>query len=136
LARLLKGGETIELVGDLGAGKTTLVQGLVGELGFKGDVPSPTFTLSRSYPVQGGLTVHHFDLYRLHGHDVVSDELIEATEDDRAVTIVEWPDHGHAQLPPHRIKIELKYGEDESQRQITVTALAAIIKELNNVPSA
>jgi tRNA threonylcarbamoyl adenosine modification protein YjeE len=133
LARLLKGGETIELVGDLGAGKTTLVQGLVHAMGFKDDVPSPTFTLSRSYPVRDGLTVHHFDLYRLHGHDIVSDELTEATEDTQAVTVVEWPDHGDANLPADRIRIELRYGADESAREISVGGPSNFIKELKHV---
>jgi tRNA threonylcarbamoyladenosine biosynthesis protein TsaE len=121
LAHLLKGGETIELKGDLGAGKTTLVQGMAAGMGFEGEVTSPTFTLSREYDTPSGLRLYHFDLYRLQGHDIVSEELEEVIGKPGAVVVVEWADHGEAELGDH-LNITLAYGEKEEQRNITVTA--------------
>ncbi len=98
LARLVRPGDLILLEGPLGAGKTTLVRGLVAALG--GDpleVCSPTFVLLESYAVRGeGIArVHHADLYRLRGRGSAPlDEvgLGDALDDPAAVTAVEWPD--------------------------------------------
>jgi tRNA threonylcarbamoyladenosine biosynthesis protein TsaE len=111
------------LLGDLGAGKTTLTQGLVHALGFSGDVPSPTFTLSRDYPVKNGLTLRHFDLYRLSGHDIVTEELEEELNDAHSINVVEWAQHGDSHLPADRLRVTLAYGEKESDRQIIVEGL-------------
>lgn len=134
IANLLEGGETIELIGDLGAGKTTLAQGIVRKLGYTGEVTSPTFTLSRDYPVRDQLTVHHFDFYRLSGHDIVSDELNEFLGDPKSINLVEWASHGASNLPQDRITIKLDYGEDENSREIEVKSTNAnIIERLKNV---
>lgn len=134
IANLLKGGETIELIGDLGAGKTTLAQGIVRKLGHTGEVTSPTFTLSRDYPVRDQLTVHHFDFYRLSGHDLVSDELNEFLDDPKSINLVEWASHGAGDLPQDRISIKLNYGEDENSREIEVSSTnEKVIEGLKNV---
>jgi tRNA threonylcarbamoyladenosine biosynthesis protein TsaE len=136
IAQLLKGGEMIELVGDLGAGKTTLVQGLAQGLGVKGEVTSPTFTLSREYPAAKGLTLCHFDLYRLQGHDIVTDEMEETLLDAKVVTVAEWADHGGAQLPAERLKVELYYGAHEDERRIVIIGMGErygqLVKELRH----
>jgi tRNA threonylcarbamoyladenosine biosynthesis protein TsaE len=124
LASLLKGGEVIELIGDLGAGKTTFIQGLIRGLGYDGEITSPTFTLERTYPVRDGLTVHHFDFYRLGGHDVVSEELAEITGDKNSIAAVEWANHG-AQLSLAHLKVRLRYGKNEQQREIQFEAVDA-----------
>jgi len=98
VAALVRPGDLVLLEGPLGAGKTTLVRGLVSALG--GDpteVCSPTFVLLESYAVEaGGLRrVHHADLYRLRGREAAPlDEvgLGEALDDPAAVTAVEWPE--------------------------------------------
>lgn len=134
VADLLKGGETIELSGDLGAGKTTLAQGIVRALGFNGEVTSPTFTLSRDYPVNNGLTVHHFDFYRLNGHDVVSDELNDFLGDPKSINLIEWADHGAGKLPDDRISINLGYGDIENSRDIRIQSTnEKIIEDIKNV---
>ena len=89
LAKELKAGEVIALVGDLGAGKTSLTQGIVGALG-GGDVTSPTFSLVQEYRT-GSLEVYHFDFYRVE----LEHELIDLGWDDYldrdALVIAEWP---------------------------------------------
>lgn len=122
LANHLNGGEMIELSGDLGAGKTTFVRGLVHGLGFKGEVTSPTFTLNREYPVANGMTIHHFDMYRLQGHDIVTDELVEAMSEPDGITIVEWAQHADSPLKSDRLTVVLQYGRDESERLVEITA--------------
>lgn len=125
----------IEVCSDVGGGKTTLIQGIAAGMGFAGEVPSPTFTLSRAYPVRDGLTLHHFDLYRLNGHDIVTDELDEVAGDPWAVVAVEWAEHGAATLPPDRLRITLTPGATAELRDITINGSgprsARIIKELS-----
>ena len=82
LAAALLPGDTLVLAGDLGAGKTTLVQGIAKGLGFTGHVASPTFTLVREYP--GRLRIHHADVYRL---DKVQDVLETDVTDATVVTL-------------------------------------------------
>ena len=87
----LRGGEIIELVSDLGGGKTTFVRGIARGAGSKDKVSSPTFTLSREY-VTPNFTIVHFDFYRLSEAGIVADELAEITDDPAYVAIVEWGD--------------------------------------------
>lgn len=90
IGRVAQAGEVIALVGNLGAGKTTLTQGIMAGLGYAGEVTSPTFSLVQEYH-GGRLEVFHFDFYRVaHEH-----ELIELGWDDflerGGLVIVEWP---------------------------------------------
>ena len=126
IGRLLKGGTMIELVGDLGSGKTTLTQGIAKGMGFSGDVPSPTFTVSRVYPVRDGMQLHHFDWYRLHGPDMATHEFAEAFNDPTAVTVVEWAGNGKARPPQARLRISLEpTAHRETERSITIESLGA-----------
>lgn len=98
----------IGLVGDLGAGKTSLVRGLLRALGVTGSIRSPTYTLSESYEV-AGLTVVHLDLYRLASPDELEqlglrDELVPGH-----VLLVEWPERGEGALPPMDLIVELHF---------------------------
>jgi tRNA threonylcarbamoyladenosine biosynthesis protein TsaE len=123
IGRLLKGKAVIELVGDIGSGKTTLTQGLVAGLESSEDVSSPTFTIGRVYPLRNGLELHHFDFYRLDGHDMVTTELAEAIQDPKSIVVVEWAGHGAAQLPLQRLRVTILPQESESDRMITVESL-------------
>jgi tRNA threonylcarbamoyl adenosine modification protein YjeE len=115
LAGLLRPGDLVLLEGPLGAGKTTLVRGLVAELGGdEGEVCSPTFVLLESYAVSSGpiARVHHADLYRLRGRaGAPLDEvgLGEALDDPAAVTAVEWPESWGwlAGLAPRVLRVRL-----------------------------
>jgi tRNA threonylcarbamoyladenosine biosynthesis protein TsaE len=114
-APLLRPGDVIALTGELGAGKTTLVQGIAGALGYDGAVTSPTFTLVREYRTPT-LTLVHADVYRL---DRVQDALdlgLDETAED-GVLIVEWGDAVDALLPGDRLVVELSIpGEDDARK--------------------
>lgn len=101
LAQKIKNGGVVCLYGDLGAGKTTLVQGIVRGLGVKKKVISPTFVIMRSYN-----KVHHIDLYRL--DDVNSLGLEELWEDPSNILLIEWPEKIESILPKNHWKIKLR----------------------------
>ena len=114
LAALLRPRDTVVLTGDLGAGKTTLVQGIGRGLGVEDHVASPTFTLVREYT--GRLDVAHVDVYRLERvQDVVDLGLDELGKPDR-VLIVEWGDAVEDLLPDDRLRVELTSSDDEVRR--------------------
>jgi tRNA threonylcarbamoyladenosine biosynthesis protein TsaE len=121
LARLLQGGEVIELASDLGGGKTTFVQGLASGLDYKGEVTSPTFTLSRVYKLKNNLELHHYDLYRLGQSGVVGDVLAEDIGDAGIITIIEWAGIVADQLPHDRLRIEFAV-TGETDRQLTISS--------------
>lgn len=104
LARGLRHASLVTVSGPLGAGKTTLVRGLLRALGHTGAVKSPTFTLVESYPFNGG-ELHHFDLYRL--QDPAELELIGWRDylGGGNVCLVEWPERAGALLPEADIAI-------------------------------
>jgi tRNA threonylcarbamoyladenosine biosynthesis protein TsaE len=96
LARVLAAGDLVVLTGELGAGKTTLTQGLAEGLGVRGPVTSPTFVIARVHPsLVGGPDLVHVDAYRLGGFAELDDLDLDASLDD-AVTVVEWG-HGLAE---------------------------------------
>jgi tRNA threonylcarbamoyl adenosine modification protein YjeE len=107
LAGLIRGGDAIALVGDLGAGKTTLVAGLVAGLG-GGEAASPTFSLVNEYP-GGRLIVWHVDLYRIErAAELPELGLDDAIGDPRGICVVEWADR-FAVLPSDHLRIELAH---------------------------
>src|SRR5690554_2160858 len=107
LGKALKGAEVIELVSDLGGGKTTLVRGLARGAGSHDKVASPTFTISKVYDCPN-FQIHHFDFYRLSDPGVVADELAEVAGDPQVVTVVEWADVVQHVLPEKRLTITLR----------------------------
>lgn len=115
----LKGGEVVELISDLGGGKTTFMRGLAHGLGSPDKVSSPTFTISQEYHA-GRLTIFHFDFYRLGEAGVVADELREVMGDPAAVVVVEWGGIVHDVLPPERLALTLK-AVGETKRELTLT---------------
>ena len=98
LAKDFRGGELIFLSGDLGVGKTTLVRGMLGGLGFTGRVKSPTYGLLESYELDD-LTLHHLDLYRLGHPEELFDLGLEEMLDPRSVVLIEWPERAERVLP-------------------------------------
>jgi len=111
VASLLEPGDVVALAGDLGAGKTTFVQGSAETLGVTGPVVSPTFTLVREY--EGRIPVTHVDVYRLNRLQDVLDLGFEDFLDGRSVVFVEWGDVIEGLLPESWMEVELT-GENES----------------------
>jgi len=110
-AELLRPRDAVILTGELGAGKTTLVQGIARGLDVTDHVASPTFTLVREYA--GRLDVAHVDVYRLERvQDVVDLGLDELGGPDR-VLIVEWGDAVEDLLPADRLRVELTSSDDD-----------------------
>lgn len=113
----MRGGELIELVGDVGSGKTTLVRGIVKGAGSLDQVASPSFTVSRQYSA-GEFTIHHFDFYRLTEPGIMANELAEFLNDNKSVVIVEWPDIVNDILPATRLQIQIAPQNIEQRRLI------------------
>ena len=113
----LRGGEVLELISDLGGGKTTFTRGLADGFGSTDPVSSPSFTISYVYSRSDGKKMYHFDFYRLEDAGIVGNELSEVENDDSVVTVVEWGDIVHDILPRHRIVVRIK-NIDDSRREL------------------
>lgn len=107
LGRRLIGGEVIELIGDVGAGKTTFTRGLAKGLGVDETLQSPTFTISREYDGQN-LRLVHYDFYRLNTPGIMADELAESIADTKSVVAIEWSGIASEILPDERLVISIK----------------------------
>ena len=113
--------DIVLLSGELGAGKTALVQGFATGLGVREQVVSPTFTIARDY--EGRLRLHHLDVYRLdHLQEALDLGLAELT-DDGGVTLIEWGDVVIPTLPPDYLEVRLVYGEDDDERMLELVAV-------------
>lgn len=127
----------IALRGNLGAGKTTFVQGLAGGLGVHGRVSSPTFVLVNEYAGAASVRLVHVDTYRLGaavGVEAAAMGLEELIEDEDAVVAVEWAERVAELLPRDHLLVELDYGTQEDQRTIRMTPLGersrAVVRKL------
>ncbi len=108
LGRSLSAGRVILLEGDLGSGKTTLVQGLGTALGIEEPIVSPTFTLIQEYP-EGRVPLYHFDLYRLQPSEVSAlcpETYWEGFESPLGIVAIEWSERLEY-LPPHYLQIQI-----------------------------
>ena len=110
----VSGGEVLELVGDIGAGKTTLTKGIARALGINEPVQSPTFTISRVYDSPKGLRLAHYDFYRLSEAGIMGDEIREAMDDDSAV-VVEWAGAVDDDLPEDRLVVKITTISEEER---------------------
>jgi tRNA threonylcarbamoyladenosine biosynthesis protein TsaE len=129
VAKLLRGGEVIELVGDVGAGKTALTKAIALNLGITEDVQSPTFTISRLYETPSGLRLAHYDFYRLTDAGIMADEIFETINDPHAITIIEWGELVYNVLPADRLTITIT-SPGESSRHLSLKAGGIVSKGL------
>ncbi len=119
LAKGLKMGDCIALIGDLGSGKTVLTKGIAEGLGVKNAryVNSPTFVIIKEY--RGKLPLYHFDVYRLNKSTVLDAESYEEYFYDGGVTVIEWADKIRSLLPRKYIEVKLSV-IGESKRKIEI----------------
>lgn len=117
----LHGGEVIELIGDVGAGKTTLTKGIAVGLGVADNIQSPSFTISRVYAARDNLKLAHYDFYRLGDAGLMADELSESIGDNDTITIIEWGGVVENVLPKDRMTINIS-APTESSRMLDISA--------------
>lgn len=111
----------IELIGDVGSGKTTLIKGLARGLGVKEIVQSPSYTIFARYDA-GARGLHHYDFYRLKEPGLTSFDVAESVDEPGVVTVVEWADSVREVLPKKRIIIRIT-PRLKNEREIEITGL-------------
>lgn len=118
IGKSLKAPAVIELVGDVGAGKTTFVRGIAEGLGVKEPITSPSFTISKRYAFSKDAATNylvHYDFYRLADPGLMSDDLAETIADPRTVVILEWADTVADILPASHITFKITINDDGSR---------------------
>lgn len=107
----------VGLVGELGAGKTTLVRAICQGCGARDSVTSPTFTLVHEY-AGASFPIYHLDLYRLAGPSDLTNLGWDEIMGSDALVLIEWPDRAGDRLPPHAVSIELEHLAGEPTRRL------------------
>lgn len=125
LAKTIRPGQLLILKGDLGAGKTTLVQGLLAGLGAEPPYPSPTFVLMNQYELprataNGVERVYHADAYRVGRDDFEKLGFLEWCADPKGLVILEWPERLRDLVPEKHIEVSIR-SLSETERELTFT---------------
>jgi len=136
LANYINRGQLIELVGDLGGGKTTIIKGLAKGLKINKTVTSPTFNIYRSYQLPGGGFLKHFDLYRIESSDaIIANELKEALNDANSIVVIEWAKGFSKKIKPDRLIFDLRF-INQNQREIRISSVGqksqAVLNRIKN----
>lgn len=118
LASTLPKPTLIELVGDVGTGKTTITRGIAKGLGITEPVTSPSFTISKQYAAPDGTILAHYDFYRLEDPGLMAEDFFEALNDPHTITVVEWADTIQDFLPKDHTKFTITIKDDE-KREVT-----------------
>ena len=128
IGRLLQAGDVVAFYGDLGSGKTTMIQGLAKGLGFDPDrIKSPTFVLMREYP--GSVPLIHIDGYRLEGPAMVSWLDVEQVFSPSKITVIEWAERFESLLPESTLVVRMEH-VGSRQRRIRLEPATERAKEL------
>jgi len=117
LGRQLVRGDVVALLGDLGSGKTCLIQGICRGLGVRGVVNSPSYTIVNEY--LGRCPVYHLDFYRLHGREDLLDLGSEEYFYGDGICLIEWAERAVDLLPAQRVEVYLERGRG-NRRKITI----------------
>lgn len=115
IGALLLGGEVIELIGDVGSGKTTLAKGIAVGLGIDEYVQSPSFTINRVYYGRDDITLTHYDFYRLDDAGIMANELTESIADHKKVIMIEWSGVVGGVLPRDRLSVMITSPSETSR---------------------
>lgn len=107
----------VAIAGELGAGKTTLVQAICRGAGVTQEVTSPTFALVHQYAT-ASFPVYHLDLYRLRDERELTNLGWDDLINDHALVLVEWPERAGSRLPPDAVPIELEHVPDDPARRL------------------
>lgn len=121
IGSFLSGGEIIELIGDVGSGKTTLTKGIALGLGITDNIQSPSFTISRVYKCRSNLYLAHYDFYRLNNAGIMTNEISESISDKKTITVIEWGNIIEKILPIDRISVKITT-ISESTREVEITS--------------
>ena len=108
----------VALSGDLGAGKTTLVQAICRGLGVRDDVTSPTYAIVHEYTAADGTTVHHLDLYRIEHPRELANIGWESITGEPTIVLIEWPERAGALLPKEAVRIDLEHLPSDPDRRL------------------
>lgn len=132
LARKLKRGDTLLLKANLGAGKTTFVQGLVKALGVADCAVSPTFVVAQTYEAK--IPVHHLDFYRLTKKEILDfglqDYFLGQGEIEKGIVVVEWAERCPELWPKEYLELEIFHRRKPTERKITARGVGQRYKEL------
>ena len=109
----------VELIGDVGAGKTTFTRGLAEGLKAKTPVTSPSFTISKSYALPDGKTLIHYDFYRLPDPGLMVEDLAENLANKNNIVVIEWGNSIADILPKNHTIIKINYNDDDT-REVTI----------------
>lgn len=122
LAKKLRSGDVVLLRANLGAGKTTLVQGLVKALGVRDAALSPTFIIAQSF--KGKFPIHHLDFYRLTAKEIlgmgVQDYLVGGGEIPKGLVLIEWPERARKLWPKERLEVAISIKPKSTARVINL----------------
>jgi tRNA threonylcarbamoyladenosine biosynthesis protein TsaE len=119
----LRGGEVVELIGDIGAGKTTFVKGVALSLGISEEISSPSFTVMKEYSGEINdvlIFLKHYDFYRLDDAGLMKNEIIDSVGEKDTITVVEWAKDIAGVLSPERLKVKINYLPDGDGREVTI----------------
>lgn len=118
-AKSLTDTKIIELIGDVGAGKTTFVRGLAEGLDIKEAITSPSFTISKAYALPQGGSLVHYDFYRLADPGLMAEDLEENLSNPNNIIIIEWGSSVANLLPKNHTVIKIEYTETNG-RKVTI----------------
>ena len=121
IGKLLHGGEVFELIGDVGAGKTTFVKGLAKGLNVDDEMQSPSFTISSLYDARYVLQLVHSDFYRLTDAGIMANDVAEKVGDAQTITVIEWAAIVDGVLPKNHYAITIT-SPTETMRRIELPA--------------
>lgn len=117
--------DIIAFYGAMGAGKTTLIKNLCHRMGVTDEVNSPTFAIVNEYITEEGESVYHFDFYRIKKIEEAYDIGFENYFDSGNLCLIEWPEMIEPLMPEKYIRVEIRHGVNDDEREITCELIEA-----------